>query len=97
MECKSNPEIDEYLYLDAKLLKGGDVAPKNRAPFQDSIVFVIGGGNYIEYQNLVDFIKVRILLAIYLIPRTILKNVEIPAKKHVERQQENHLRLFDVE
>lgn len=58
MECKSNAEVDDYLYLDAKLLKGGDVAPKNRAPFQDSIVFVIGGGNYIEYQNLVDFIKV---------------------------------------
>lgn len=59
MECKNNAEVDEYIYLDAKLLKGGDVAPKSRAPFQDAIVFVIGGGNYIEYQNLVDFIKVR--------------------------------------
>lgn len=58
MECKSNAEVDDYLYLDAKLLKGGDSAPKNRSPFQDSIVFVIGGGNYIEYQNLADFIKV---------------------------------------
>lgn len=96
MECKSNPEIDEYLYLDAKLLKGGDIAPKNRAPFQDSIVFVIGGGNYIEYQNLVDFIKVRILLAIVL-SRANFKNVEIPAKKHVEQQQANHLRIVDVE
>lgn len=62
MECKSNAEIDDYLYLDAKLLKGGDVAPKSRAPFQDSIVFVIGGGNYIEYQNLVDFIKVSLAI-----------------------------------
>lgn len=59
MECKNSAEVDEYLYLDAKLLKGGDQAPKNRSPFQDAIVFVIGGGNYIEYQNLVDFIKVR--------------------------------------
>lgn len=58
MECRSNAEVDDYLYLDAKLLKGGDVAPKGRSPFQDAIVFVIGGGNYIEYQNLVDFIKV---------------------------------------
>jgi sec1 family domain-containing protein 1 len=58
MECKGNTEVDEYLYLDAKLLKGGDMAPKNRSPFQDAIVFLIGGGNYIEYQNLVDFIKV---------------------------------------
>lgn len=58
MECRNSSEVDDYLYLDAKLLKGGDVAPKTRSPFQDAIVFVIGGGNYIEYQNLVDFIKV---------------------------------------
>lgn len=59
MDCRTNAEIDDYLYLDPKLLKGGDIAPKNRAPFQDAIVFVIGGGNYIEYQNLVDYIKVQ--------------------------------------
>ncbi|XP_040168723.1 protein sly1 homolog [Anopheles arabiensis] len=59
MECRSGggSEVDDYLYLDPKLLKGSDVVPKNRAPFQDAIVFVVGGGNYIEYQNLVDFIK----------------------------------------
>lgn len=58
MESKSTPETEEFLYLDPKLLKGGDVAPKQRAPFQDAVVFVVGGGNYIEYQNLADFIKV---------------------------------------
>lgn len=57
MECRSNTETEDFLYLDPKLLKGGDVLPKNRAPFHDAIVFMIGGGNYIEYQNLVDFIK----------------------------------------
>ncbi|XP_055712245.1 protein sly1 homolog [Phlebotomus papatasi] len=57
MECRSGGEIDDYVYLDPKLLKGGETAPKNRAPFQDAIVFIVGGGNYIEYQNLVDFIK----------------------------------------
>ncbi|XP_058819076.1 protein sly1 homolog [Topomyia yanbarensis] len=57
MECRAGGEVDEYLYLDPKLLKGGDVLPKNRAPFQDAVVFMVGGGNYIEYQNLVDFIK----------------------------------------
>lgn len=57
MECRSNAETEDFLYLDPKLLKGGDVLPKNRAPFHDAIVFMIGGGNYIEYQNLVDFIK----------------------------------------
>lgn len=58
MECRTGGDLDDYLYLDPKLLKGGDIVPKNRAPFQDAVVFMVGGGNYIEYQNLVDFIKV---------------------------------------
>lgn len=60
MECKSGGETDDYLYMDPKLLKSNrnDSMPKPRAPFQDAIVFIVGGGNYIEYQNLVDFIKV---------------------------------------
>lgn len=58
MECRTGGELDDFLYLDPKLLKGGDVVPKNRAPFQDAVVFMVGGGNYIEYQNLVDFTKV---------------------------------------
>lgn len=29
--------------------------PKSRAPFQDAYVFVVGGGNYVEYQNLQDY------------------------------------------
>jgi hypothetical protein len=60
MECKSGGEVDDYLYLDPKLLRGAEQTPKSRTPVQDAIVFVIGGGNYIEYQNLVDFIKVSI-------------------------------------
>lgn len=59
MECRAGGEVDDYLYLDPKLLKGGDIVPKNRAPFQDAVVFMVGGGNYIEYQNLVDFIKTK--------------------------------------
>lgn len=58
MECRALND-DEYIYLDPKLLKRSDAIPKTRAPFQDAIVFVVGGGNYIEYQNLVDFIKVN--------------------------------------
>lgn len=58
MESRTGSETDDFLYLDPKLLKGGDVVPKNRAPFQDAVVFMVGGGNYIEYQNLVDFNKV---------------------------------------
>lgn len=60
MECRSGNDNDDYLYMDPKLLKSNrnDSMPKTRAPFQDAIVFIVGGGNYIEYQNLVDFIKV---------------------------------------
>lgn len=58
MECRNGNDNDDFLYLDPKLLKRADTMPKTRAPFQDAIVFIVGGGNYIEYQNLVDFIKV---------------------------------------
>ncbi|XP_045480032.1 protein sly1 homolog [Harmonia axyridis] len=56
MEFKNSQELDEYLYLDPKQMKSAKV-PKNRSPFQDAFVFIIGGGNYIEYQNLVDYAK----------------------------------------
>lgn len=95
MECRSGADVDDYLYLDAKLLKGGDVAPKSRAPFQDAIIFVIGGGNYIEYQNLVDFIKVsRDVNFNSLKPHV---GTFIPAKKHGEHHQAHHLRLLHAE
>jgi hypothetical protein len=32
---------------------------RNRQGFNDAIVFMIGGGNYIEYQNLQDYAKNR--------------------------------------
>nr|XP_036855406.1 sec1 family domain-containing protein 1 [Manis javanica] len=58
MEMKSNPETDDYRYFDPKMLRGNDSSvPRNKNPFQEAIVFVVGGGNYIEYQNLTDYIK----------------------------------------
>ncbi|KAM9294459.1 sec1 family domain-containing protein 1 [Gastrophryne carolinensis] len=60
MEMKSNPETDDYRYFDPKMLRGNDSSvPRNKNPFQEAIVFVVGGGNYIEYQNLVDYIKTK--------------------------------------
>ena len=32
---------------------------RTKTPFSDAIVFVVGGGNYIEYQNLQDYVKSR--------------------------------------
>ncbi|XP_066145777.1 protein sly1 homolog isoform X2 [Euwallacea fornicatus] len=58
MEFKSSQETDEYHYLDPKQLKLTEI-PKNRSPFQDAVVFIVGGGNYIEYQNLVDYAKAK--------------------------------------
>ncbi|XP_018326803.1 protein sly1 homolog [Agrilus planipennis] len=58
MDFKNSPEMEEYNYLDPKQLKVTDI-PRNRSPFQDAFVFIIGGGNYIEYQNLVDYAKAK--------------------------------------
>ncbi|CAG2112388.1 unnamed protein product, partial [Medioppia subpectinata] len=58
MEMKSVPEADEYRYFDPKLLKADNQSSaRHRTPFQDAIVFMVGGGNYIEYQNLIDYCK----------------------------------------
>lgn len=56
MEMKNSQEMEEYDYLDPKQLRQMEI-PRNRSPFQDAIVFIVGGGNYIEYQNLVDYAK----------------------------------------
>ncbi|CAG9819608.1 unnamed protein product [Phaedon cochleariae] len=58
MEFKNSSEMEDYHYLDPKQLKMTEI-PRNRSPFQDAIVFVVGGGNYIEYQNLVDYGKAK--------------------------------------
>ncbi|KPP80080.1 sec1 family domain-containing protein 1-like, partial [Scleropages formosus] len=60
MEMKSNLETDDYRYFDPKMLRGSESSiPRNKNPFQEAIVFVVGGGNYIEYQNLVDYTKAK--------------------------------------
>lgn len=77
MECRGGTDNEDYIYLDPKLLKRSDAIPKTRAPFQDAIVFVVGGGNYIEYQNLVDFIKVSKMTSMPLCPLPTLSILNI--------------------
>ncbi|KAF0492645.1 snare binding protein Sly1 [Gigaspora margarita] len=50
-------KTDDYLYFDPKMTRSSSVnqQPKNRIAFQEGIVFAVGGGNYIEYQNLQEF------------------------------------------
>ncbi|KAK4324075.1 hypothetical protein Pmani_005260 [Petrolisthes manimaculis] len=57
MELKSSEEEKEYRYFDPKLLRPGDSATRTRTQFQDAVVFVVGGGNYMEYNNLVNYAK----------------------------------------
>ncbi|XP_074640087.1 sec1 family domain-containing protein 1-like [Tubulanus polymorphus] len=59
MEMKSLQDTDDYRYFDPKMLRATDTSsiPRNRSPFHEAIVFVVGGGNYIEYQNLIDYTK----------------------------------------
>ena len=58
MELKSTSEIDNYRYFDPKLTRAIDQSSgRSKVPYNDAIVFVVGGGNYIEYHNLLDYIK----------------------------------------
>ena len=57
MEMKTLQDIEDYRYFDPKLLRADSSIPRNKSPFQEAYVFVVGGGNYIEYQNLVDYAK----------------------------------------
>ncbi|TDH73646.1 hypothetical protein CCR75_004255 [Bremia lactucae] len=55
-EMKPNTEDESFLYLDPKIKANGDV-PRQRSPFREVIVFMIGGGNYNEYHNLMAYAK----------------------------------------
>lgn len=59
MEGSNNIETDDYLTLDPRLSRGASAktatAKTQRVTFQEAIVFVVGGGNYLEFQNLQDY------------------------------------------
>lgn len=57
MESRQGVETDSYLLLDPKASKGSVSSQSIQAkgPFKDAIVFMIGGGNYIEYQGLQEY------------------------------------------
>lgn len=58
MDMKSLQDVDDFRYFDPKLLRSDTSGiPRNKSPFQEAYVFMVGGGNYIEYQNLVDYAK----------------------------------------
>ncbi|KAI6206466.1 Suppressor of ypt1 [Aphelenchoides besseyi] len=52
---------NDYHYFDPKLMHAPNKDLQNRQGqlAQDVIVFVVGGGNYVEYQNVVDYAKLK--------------------------------------
>ncbi|GAB9467923.1 Sec1 family transporter sly1 [Globisporangium polare] len=55
-DLRPGTEDETFLYLDPKIKSHGEV-PRQRTPFRDVMVFMIGGGNYNEYQNLMAYAK----------------------------------------
>lgn len=51
-------KADDYLYFDPKLSRNSRALRQHKASFQEAIVFVVGGGNYVEYQNLQEIANV---------------------------------------
>lgn len=53
-----NLETDSYLMLDPTGSKTGSSGSSNvKGPFREAIVFMIGGGNYIEYNSLQELLQ----------------------------------------
>ncbi|XP_073273911.1 SEC1 family transport protein SLY1-like [Primulina huaijiensis] len=57
MDGKPNPEIESYLVFDPRAPKSGSSSSLIKGPFKDAIVFMIGGGNYVEYGSLQEFAR----------------------------------------
>ncbi|CAO2817900.1 unnamed protein product [Amaranthus hypochondriacus] len=51
MEGKPNPDVDSYLLFDPRTPKSSS-GSHLRGPFKEAIVFMIGGGNYVENASL---------------------------------------------
>eukprot|EP00955_Chlamydomonas_euryale_P088602 364397-Chlamydomonas_euryale.AAC.9 len=55
MEGRPNSEHEQYTLFDPKQPAGRATLDSARGPFKDAIVFVIGGGNYLEREQLVNW------------------------------------------
>ena len=50
-------DTDDYLHFDPKATRGRGPAQSNRgrSQYNESVVFVVGGGGYVEYGNLLEW------------------------------------------
>lgn len=52
---KNLETTDNYIYIDPRITRGSHTQKPKRQSYNRSIVFVVGGGNYLEYQNLQEW------------------------------------------
>ncbi|XP_010547924.1 PREDICTED: SEC1 family transport protein SLY1 [Tarenaya hassleriana] len=58
IEGKPNPDIDSYLMLDPRAPKSSGSGNSHvKGPFREAIVFMVGGGNYVEYGSLQELVQ----------------------------------------
>ncbi|KAL6217943.1 hypothetical protein ACLB2K_011160 [Fragaria x ananassa] len=57
MEGKPNPEVDSYLMFDPRAPKPSSGSNHLKGPFKEAIVFMVGGGNYVEYGSLQELVQ----------------------------------------
>lgn len=55
-------KASDYLYFDPKVGKNSRSPRQHKVAFQEAIVFVVGGGNYVEYQNLQELTAVSLFI-----------------------------------
>eukprot|EP00249_Psilotum_nudum_P020479 c27722_g1_i1 orf=242-2089(-) len=56
MEARPGPDTDAYLVFDPRVSKASSWSGGHaKGPFKEAIVFMIGGGNYLEHASLQDF------------------------------------------
>jgi hypothetical protein len=54
-------KASDFLYFDPKVSKNSKAPRSHKVAFQEAIVFVVGGGNYLEYQNLQELANVGLM------------------------------------
>ncbi|KAK9287541.1 hypothetical protein L1049_015962 [Liquidambar formosana] len=59
MEGKPNPEVETFLAFDPRAPKSSSGVGSShlKGPFKEAIVFMIGGGNYVEYGSLLELAR----------------------------------------
>lgn len=55
--ASSNSATDDYLYFDPTAKRGPLARPPRKNTYDEAIIFTVGGGTYMEYGNLQEWVK----------------------------------------